>query len=97
MNDSIFWCRIGMNHICVLERAHPFFFESALVCDDIDRYLPFDYVKSFDLIAWHVFPSQLPVLFGIVLFSGLSGGKRRWFERLTSVVKVGRWFTMVKS
>ena len=25
MNDSIFWCRIGMNHTCVLERAHPFF------------------------------------------------------------------------
>lgn len=36
-----------------------------------EPYLPFDYVKSFDLIAWHVFPSQLPVLFGIVLFSVL--------------------------
>lgn len=36
-----------------------------------EPYLPFDYVKSVDLIAWHVFPSQLPVLFGIVLFSVL--------------------------
>ena len=77
LNDSIFSAKF--------ERTHPFFFEWALVCDDIDRYLPFDYVKSVDLIAWHVFPSQLPVLFGIVLFSCLSGGKHRWFERLTLV------------
>lgn len=36
-----------------------------------EPYFTFEYIKSVDLVAWNVFPDQLPLFIGIMLFSCL--------------------------